>query len=131
MSFDQLAAALHLATMWTFDSARVFILRHIEKHFATQDPLDYIDVAMKCRVGNWLQPAFQRLCERQGSLTAEEGARLGFTRFAAICRIREGKGKGNCGRCDPCKTSGPNNCVRPRKGWTELIQDEEALQVPF
>lgn len=34
-------------------------------------------------------PAYDQLCRRRAPLTAEEGERLGWARFAAICRIRE------------------------------------------
>lgn len=118
--------------MWTFDAARVFIIRHIETKFADQDPLDYIDVAMRCRVAAWLHPAFQRLCERTTALTAAEGGRLGLQRFAAVCGIREIKGPGRgCGECANCKSRSGYQCALAAKSYADLVKENEILRAPF
>ncbi|KAG8944117.1 hypothetical protein FRC04_002155 [Tulasnella sp. 424] len=54
-----------------------------------QDPLDRIQLADQCGLSEWLYPAYAKLCARDASLTAEEGRRLGFERYAALSRIRE------------------------------------------
>lgn len=90
-NWKQLAAALHLSTMWAFDGLRSRLIKHMEKDIGTVDPLDRIDVALQCRVEAWLHPAYKDLCERSTKLTAAEGERLGMARFSAICRVRESR----------------------------------------
>lgn len=53
------------------------------------NPLDRIQVADACDITEWLHPAYAKLCARQDPLTAEEGVKLGLTRYAALVRIRE------------------------------------------
>ncbi|KAG8944123.1 hypothetical protein FRC04_002161 [Tulasnella sp. 424] len=86
-NWKQLAAALHLSTMWAFDDLRSRLIKHMEKDIGTVDPLDRVDVALQCRVEAWLHPAYKDVCERSTKLTAAEGERLGMARFSAICRV--------------------------------------------
>ncbi|KAG8893982.1 hypothetical protein FRC01_013237 [Tulasnella sp. 417] len=89
LSFHQWAAALHLATLWSFDYIRDKITGHMDNIIDTADPLDQIDASLKCRVEKWLHPAYEALCTREGGLTEDEAERLGFRRATAIWRIRE------------------------------------------
>ncbi|KAG8949670.1 hypothetical protein FRC04_008416 [Tulasnella sp. 424] len=89
LEFAQWAAALHLATMWSFDDVREMIITHMDKTIETADPFDRIDASLKCRVEKWLHPAYQAICQRAEGLKDEEAERLGLRRSAAIWRIRE------------------------------------------
>ncbi|KAG9026917.1 hypothetical protein FS837_004466 [Tulasnella sp. UAMH 9824] len=89
LEFRQWAAGLHLSTMWNFEELRKDIITHMNKTISSAAPLERIDASLKCRVEEWLHPAYQVLCERQDGLTNEEAEHLGLRRAAAIWRIRE------------------------------------------
>lgn len=92
LSFEQWAAALHLATMWSFDDLRSSIISQVDKMTARASPFDLLDVSLKCRVEKWLHPTYEALCRRNESFTDDEVERLGLKRAAAIWRIRESLG---------------------------------------
>jgi len=50
LTLEQWSAALHLATMWHFDSARKFVIDKIDAEHAYQDPLERLDLAFRCQV---------------------------------------------------------------------------------
>ncbi|KAG8984213.1 hypothetical protein FRB90_005475 [Tulasnella sp. 427] len=95
LSFSQYAAALHLATMWSFDDLRNGIISHMDTLTTTADPFERIDVSLRCRVEKWLHPAYADLCKREGALQDDEVERLGLKRAAAIWRVREHVTTGN------------------------------------
>ncbi|KAG8898652.1 hypothetical protein FRB99_007240, partial [Tulasnella sp. 403] len=70
--------------MWSFADIRSYVIKQIDDNFAHQDALDMIELALKCQVADWLHPSYVRLCDRVEPITALEGSRLGFERFAAI-----------------------------------------------
>ncbi|KIO33637.1 hypothetical protein M407DRAFT_186679 [Tulasnella calospora MUT 4182] len=88
-SFEQWAAALHLATMWSFDDLRKRIICQMDDLTAYASPFDVITISQKCRVEKWLHPAYAALCRRQDSFTDDEVEWLGIKRAAALWRIRE------------------------------------------
>lgn len=87
LSLKQWSEALDLATSWGFEHLRTYIIQILD--LLAQDPLDRIQIADECGLTEWLHPAYAKLCARDAPLTAEEGRRLGFERFAAIGWIRE------------------------------------------
>ncbi|KIO16896.1 hypothetical protein M407DRAFT_33452 [Tulasnella calospora MUT 4182] len=87
LSLEQWSEALHLATIWGFEHIRSYIMRTLET--MALKPIDIIQVADACGVVEWLHPAYAKLCAREDSLTAEEGFKLGFRRYAALVEIRE------------------------------------------
>ncbi|KAG8967794.1 hypothetical protein FRC05_001890 [Tulasnella sp. 425] len=87
LSLKQWSEALHLATSWGFEHLRTYIIQILDS--LAQDPLDRIQIADECGLTEWLHPAYAKLCARDAPLTAEEGRRLGFGRFAALGWIRE------------------------------------------
>ncbi|KAG8895975.1 hypothetical protein FRB99_000236 [Tulasnella sp. 403] len=89
LTFQQWSSSLHLATMWHFDQVREFIIESLDNQIRSIDPLDRIDVAIKCSVEKWLVPAYVALCTQEQPLSDSVGHRLGIVRFAALCRIRE------------------------------------------
>ncbi|KAG8896367.1 hypothetical protein FRC01_011862, partial [Tulasnella sp. 417] len=89
LSFEQWSAALHLATMWSFDDLRNSIISQMDKMTAKASPFDVASVSLKCRVEKWLHPAYAALCRREASFTDDEVEWLGIKRAAALWRIRE------------------------------------------
>lgn len=87
LTLQEWSEAFHIATLWGFEQLRAYIIKTTDS--IAQDPMDRIQLADQCGLTEWLHPAYAKLCARDTSLTAEEGRRLGFERFAALSRIRE------------------------------------------
>lgn len=89
--WKQLAAALHLSTMWEFEEVRATLINSMSQiiNNGGVEPLDRVDVSIQCRVSDWLHPAYQELCDRTEPLTTEEAKRLGMDRLAAVYRVRD------------------------------------------
>ncbi|KAG8949672.1 hypothetical protein FRC04_008418 [Tulasnella sp. 424] len=155
LSFEQWAAALHLATMWSFDDLRNSIISQVDKITEKATTFDLLDVSLKCRVEKWLHPAYEALCRRKDSFTDDEVERLGLKRAAAIWRIRETLGfertpeippsspccskKVICWNCErdvfqrqPSRDNGDKKGPPepPPNRVLELIQREDALRFP-
>lgn len=73
--------------MWEFEQLRDYIFKHLNASIT--DPFERIEFADALGFGQWVVPALAQLCNREAALTAAEGARLGFDRFATVCRQRE------------------------------------------
>ncbi|KAG8913831.1 hypothetical protein FRC00_001491 [Tulasnella sp. 408] len=89
--WKQLAAALHLVTMWEFEDIRTSLVEDMSQIISKGgvEPIDRIEVSIQCRVSDWLHPAYQALCDRAEGVTTEEAKRLGMDRLAAIYRVRD------------------------------------------
>lgn len=83
------AAVLYASTKLSFDRIREHAISRFDTTFTHQDSLSRLELAFRCHVPKWVTPAYDELCRRPTSLTAEEGERFGWVRFAAICRFRE------------------------------------------
>ncbi|KAG8988606.1 hypothetical protein FRB94_000568 [Tulasnella sp. JGI-2019a] len=133
--------ALYLSTRWGFSAVREHVIAEIEDQCDDQGPLDRFELALKCRVSQWLRPVYHALCSRNEHITAEEGRRLGYERLTAICRIREvlrGKSQPNsindqCWRCEYCYTNRPCRFPLEASGedTLEWIDKAEHLQASF
>ncbi|KIO30409.1 hypothetical protein M407DRAFT_20476 [Tulasnella calospora MUT 4182] len=86
-SITEWASAYRLAKMWEFEQLRDYIFKHLNASIA--DPFERIEFADALGFEQWVIPALAQLCNREAALTAAEGARLGFDRFAIVCRQRE------------------------------------------
>ncbi|KAG9022898.1 hypothetical protein FRB95_013998 [Tulasnella sp. JGI-2019a] len=89
LDIDQWSAVLHLATIWEFPALREHAIEVFDNRFHNQDALDRIELARRCDVAKWFQPAYRQLCERPESLSLDEAWRLGISQFVAISRIRD------------------------------------------
>ncbi|KAG8880651.1 hypothetical protein FRB98_004965 [Tulasnella sp. 332] len=90
----QWAAILKLATLWSFDSTRALAITIFDTRFPDEDCFDRLERSLACGVPKWVRPAYDAICRRPESLSADEGRRLGWERYAAICRIREDLARG-------------------------------------
>ncbi|KAG9002095.1 hypothetical protein FRB93_011868 [Tulasnella sp. JGI-2019a] len=133
--------ALYLSTKWGFSAIREHVIKQIEVQCEHQGPLDLFELALKCRVSQWLRHVYHTLCVRGEYITAEEGRRLGYERLTAICRIREilcDTSRPNpvgdqCGRCDHCYTKRPCRFPLEASGEDALewIDEAEYLQASY
>ncbi|KAG8994308.1 hypothetical protein FRB94_009964 [Tulasnella sp. JGI-2019a] len=108
MKMEGWGNALHLSTKWGFIAVREHIIKQIDAHYSNQEAMDRFELAMKCRVPQWLPSVYHTLCIRDKHITAEEGRKLGHERLTEICRIRELRPKlsidERCGGCKACTT---------------------------
>ncbi|KIO16902.1 hypothetical protein M407DRAFT_33457 [Tulasnella calospora MUT 4182] len=136
--WKQLAAALHLATMWEFEDVRARLIKDMSQiiNNGGVDPLDRVEVSIQCRVSNWLHPAYQELCDRAEGVTTVEAKRLGMDRLAAIYRVRDRRHANNAAqnssRCSYCSRNSfygsYNNVVQTVQTPTlDLIKAEDVL----
>lgn len=66
---------------------RTTIIQRLD--FVTKNLLDRIQLADEYSIKEWLHQAFLSLATRPGSITPEEGQRLGRSRLAALNEIRK------------------------------------------
>lgn len=98
-SVAEWASAYRLAKMWEFEQLRDYIFKHLNTSIT--NPFDRIEYADALGFSQWVAPALCELCTRDAALTAAEGARLGFARFAEVSRLREtGRSKYNVTQYD-------------------------------
>ncbi|KAG8912069.1 hypothetical protein FRC00_005329 [Tulasnella sp. 408] len=86
-STPEWAAAYRLLRMWEFEQLGDYIFKHLDESIT--DAFTRIHIADVLGLDQWIAPALAQLCHREASLTAAEGERLGFKRFAEVCRLRE------------------------------------------
>ncbi|KAG9005578.1 hypothetical protein FRB94_001437 [Tulasnella sp. JGI-2019a] len=89
LAYDHWAAILRLASLWHFSVVRSLAMEKFNTHFLDRDPLERLELALRCQVKQWIHPIYVQLCERTESISADEAERLGVARFAAIIGIRE------------------------------------------
>lgn len=78
--------ALYAATVWGFESARTSILKNMPPDMlCTQRIL----LGTRCRVPAWLVSGLEELCRRREPLRQNEIEVLGYSRAAAVGRVRE------------------------------------------
>ncbi|KIO16899.1 hypothetical protein M407DRAFT_33456 [Tulasnella calospora MUT 4182] len=128
--WKQLSAALHLSTMWEFEDIRARLIKDMSQTIGNGgiEPLDRVEVAIQCRVTDWLHPAYQELCERADGVTTDEAKRLGMDRLAAIYRVRDRRRPAaqNSGYCYSCGSDYGYTNVAPTP-TLDLIKAEEVL----
>ncbi|KAG8942288.1 hypothetical protein FRC03_003374 [Tulasnella sp. 419] len=87
IDIEQWKAILHLSTMWEFGTLRDFAIGKIQD--LKIPAMDSLLLATKCRVQQWLKPAYVELCRRSALLSDQEAELLGLPIFAALSRLRE------------------------------------------
>lgn len=133
LTVQEWSEAFHIATLWGFEQLRAYIIKTTDS--IAQDPIDRIQLADKCGLTEWLHPAYAKLCARDSSLTAEDGRKLGFERFAVLSRIREDDFKTTIGSLNSqLRQNSFGRSVAPEPKRTserflKKIADAEALKV--
>ncbi|KAG8998947.1 hypothetical protein FRB94_006493 [Tulasnella sp. JGI-2019a] len=89
INIHQWASILKIASLWSFKATKAYAITVFDTRFTDEDPFDRLDHAFQCGVPKWVRPAYATICLREEPLSADEGRRLGWERYAAICRIRE------------------------------------------
>lgn len=146
LDLTQMTTAYRMASMRCFDRLQEEIKNSIESTFHLQKPScqltirEHVDVGTSSGIVEWLEAAYQRLCERRQFISAEETAWLEADRYAAVCRVREraaselAKQGKTCEICaDLSQTLSSHRCVRAgtpsrKPDILRLIRAEEALK---
>jgi len=89
LSLDDWVSLLSFATRFVCEKIRRRAIRQIDNSDAQLDPVEKVVLAVKHTIPQWLLPAYQELCERQDSLTLEEGMKLGMPTVIKLMRARE------------------------------------------
>lgn len=82
-------ALLSFSTRFICDKIRARSIREIESIQSRVDPIERIVLAVRHSVPQWLTGAYQELCQRQESLSEEEGEKLGLPTVIKLMRARE------------------------------------------
>jgi len=82
-------ALLSFSTRFICDKIRARSIREIESIQSRVDPIERIVLAVRHTVPQWLPGAYQELCQRQESLSEEEGEKLGLPTVIKLMRARE------------------------------------------
>lgn len=80
---------LSFATRFLCDKIRKRAIREIEEGHSKLDPVERVVLAVTHNIPQWLVPAYQELCQRQETLTEEEGEKLGLSTVIKLMRARE------------------------------------------
>ena len=80
---------LSFSTRFICDKIRSRSIREIEAIQSRVDPVERIVLAARHNVPQWLNGAYQELCQRQETLTEAEGEKLGLSTVIKLMRARE------------------------------------------
>lgn len=82
-------ALLSFSTRFICDKIRARSIREIEAIQSRVDPIRRVVLAVRHNVPKWLSGAYQELCQRQESLSEQEGEKLGLPTVIRLMRARE------------------------------------------
>ena len=88
-SLESWISLLSFSTRFICDKIRARSIREIESIQSRVDPIERIVLAVRHSVPQWLKGAYQELCQRQESLSEEEGEKLGLPTVIKLMRARE------------------------------------------
>jgi hypothetical protein len=80
---------LSFSTRFICDKIRARSIREIESVQSRVEPVERIVLAVRHNVSQWLSRAYQELCQRQESLSEEEGEKLGLSTVIKLMKARE------------------------------------------
>ena len=88
-TLESWVSLLSFSTRFVCDKIRARSIRELEATQARVDPIERIVLAVRHNIPQWLSGAYQELCQRQDSLSEEEGERLGLPTVIKLMRARE------------------------------------------
>lgn len=137
-TLKELGAALHLSTMWGFDTIREYLIKEISGRFSPKsnkyDPFEFVELADKGNMPHWKLPAYEAICCSPELPTPAQARKLGLMRLLVLCDIREKYGPKSlmhtlalrCARClkgrDDCSEhTTVNAALRIRRAVLGLV----------
>jgi len=88
-TLESWVSLLAFSTRFICDKTRARSIRELEAIQSQVDPIERIVLAVRHNIPQWLSGAYQELCQRQDSLSEEEGERLGLSTVIKLMRARE------------------------------------------
>jgi len=88
-ALESWVSLLSFSTRFICDKIRARSIRELEAIQSRVDPIERIVLAVRHNIPQWLSGAYQELCQRQDSLSEEEGERLGLSTVIKLMRARE------------------------------------------
>ena len=88
-TLESWVSLLAFSTRFFCDKIRVRSIRELEAIQSRVDPIERIVLAVRHNIPQWLSGAYQELCQRQDSLSEEEGERLGLSTVIKLMKARE------------------------------------------
>jgi len=88
-TLESWVSLLAFSTRFICDKIRARSIRELEAIQSRVDPIERIVLAVRHNIPQWLSGAYQELCQRQDSLSEEEGERLGLSTVIKLMRARE------------------------------------------
>ena len=88
-TLESWVSLLSFSTRFICDKIRARSIRELEAIQSRVDPIERIVLAVRHNIPQWLSGAYQELCQRQDSLSEEEGERLGLSTVIKLMRARE------------------------------------------
>jgi len=88
-TLESWVSLLSFSTRFICDKIRARSIRELEAIQSRVDPIERIVLAVRHNIPQWLSGAYQELCQRQDSLSEEEGERLGLPTVIKLMRARE------------------------------------------
>jgi len=83
---DEWTSILDLSARWAFKSIQSLA---IERLTLLASPVDKLILGRKFHITKWLRDAYRDVCEREQTLTLEEGLRLGISEVIKISHARQ------------------------------------------
>jgi len=87
LSLEELIKLLSISTRFDFEKVRQLAIKSIGKQKLR--PIDFILLAERYDVVQWLRPAYTALCMRPAPLELEEVKELGFEKIVLLAKARE------------------------------------------
>jgi len=88
-TLESWVALLAFSTRFVCDKIRARSIRELEAIQSRVDPIERVVLAVRHNIPHWLSGAYQELCQRQDSLSEDEGERLGLSTVIKLMRARE------------------------------------------
>lgn len=88
-TLESWVSLLAFSTRFVCDKIRARSIRELEAIQSSVDPIERIVLAVRHNIPQWLNEAYQELCQRQDSLSEEEGEKLGLSTVIKLMRARE------------------------------------------
>ena len=88
-TLESWVSLLAFSTRFICDKIRARSIRELEAIQVQVDPIERIVLAVRHNIPQWLSVAYQELCQRQDSLSEEEGEKLGLSTVIKLMRARE------------------------------------------
>jgi len=88
-TLESWVSLLSFSTRFICDKIRGRSISELEAIQSRVDPIERIVLAVQHDIPQWLSGAYQELCQRQDSLSEEEGEKLGLPTVVKLMRARE------------------------------------------